>query len=97
MEEAVGKLLRVYRTVKTANRLLDNKRKLKDALDTHGERMGTAMDLTEAGRKVATGDIDRYDFRVACKATVRHGPKIYGYVAQRIRERKEREGQSDDT
>lgn len=87
----VEKMLRVYRAVKTTNRALENKSKLKRALDTHGDRMGAAMDLTEAGRKVATGNIDRYDFRVACKATVRRGPKVYSFVARKIRERKARE------
>lgn len=84
-------MFRVIRVVNTTSRVLENKRRVKHALDTHGERMGTAMDLTEAGRKIATGDIDRYDLRVACKSTVRHGPRIYGFLARRIRERKMRE------
>lgn len=97
MDLDVGKLLRVYRAVRTTNRILEGKQKLKHALDTHGERMGTAMDFTEAGQKIATGDIDRYDFRVACKATVRHGPKVYGYVARKIRERRILEEAGDDS
>lgn len=91
MDLDVGKLLRIYRVVRTTNGILHGKQKLKHALDTHGNRMGTAMDLTEAGRKIATGDIDRYDFRVACKSTVKHAPRVYGYVAKRIRERRARE------
>lgn len=86
------KFFRVYRTVNTAADLLEGKRKLKRAMGTHGDRMGTALDMTDAGRKIATGDIDRYDVRVACKATVKHGPKMYRFLAERIRERKEREG-----
>jgi len=91
VEIDLAKALRVMRAVNTAGDFLEGKRKLKRALDTHGDRMGTAMDVTEAARKVATGDIDRYDFRVGCKAAVRHSPKIYRFAARKIAERKARE------
>lgn len=91
MEIDLAKALRVMRAVNAAGDVLEGKRKLKRALDTHGERMGTAMDVTDAAQKIATGDIDRYDFRVGCKTALRYSPKIYRYAARKIAERKARE------
>ncbi len=87
--QKIRKMLRIYRVAKGASSVLEQKARLDDILRHQKKSMDTIIGVADGVKRTANADLTGEDIRTAAKATLKHGPRVYAYVARHIREHRQ--------
>ena len=89
--DKLRKIVRIYRVAKGAGSVLEQKARLDDILQHQKRSMDTIIDIADGVTRTANADLTGEDVRKVAKVTLRHGSRVYAYVAKYIREHRDDE------